>query len=501
MTATYTPGTPCRLADVPHWDAETDVLVVGFGIAGACAAIEAASAGASVTVLEVASTWGGSAALSGGEFYLGGGGGTPVQQAAGFEDSTEDFASYLRLSGGPGVDEERVGLYAEGALDHFRWLQEQGIPFKGTFLPGKWLEPMTDDTLIWSGSEMAWPFSAVAKPAPRGHAAQMEGMGAGKVIMDLLAERALGLGVRAEFDARALSLVADTDNAVQGLVARIDGQPRFIRARKGVILCAGGFICNQEMLRRFAPEALVAAEVPTTGGNDDGSGIRMGMSVGGAVSHMHEFFATKPLFPPDNMVRGIFVNQRGQRFINEDAYHGRICRYILRQPEGRAWLLMDNAIFARPDFRPDIDIAAVGESWEEVETDLGLPAGELVHTVERYNAYAEAGEDPLFHKHTQWMQPLVEPPFAALSFCPEDYPATGFTLGGLTTQPTGEVLDVDGQPVPGLYAAGRTTCGLPRWGEGYSSGISLGDGSFFGRLAGRTVAARPAADSDSDQAA
>lgn len=500
MTTHYSPGTPCRLDEVPQWDEETDIIVVGFGISGACAAIEAAATGAGVTVLEVASTWGGSAALSGGEFYLGGGGGTPVQKAAGFEDSTEDFASYLRLCSGPGVDEERVRLYADGALDHFGWLQAQGIPFKGTFLPGKWLEPMTDDTLIWSGSEMAWPFSVVAKPAPRGHAAQMEGVGAGKVVMDLLAERALSLGVKAEFNARALCLIADDHNAVHGLVARIDGQPRFLRARKGVVLCAGGFICNLDMLRRFAPEALVAAEVPTTGGNDDGSGIRMGMSVGGAVSHMHEFFATKPLFPPDNMVRGIFVNQRGQRFINEDAYHGRICRHILRQPEGRAWLLMDNAIFARPDFRPDIEIAAVGESWEEVETDLGLPAGELVHTVERYNAYAEAGDDPLFHKHTQWMQPLVEPPFAALSFCPEDYPATGFTLGGLTTQPTGEVLDVDGQPVPGLYAAGRTTCGLPRWGEGYSSGISLGDGSFFGRLAGRAVAAR-SAQSDSDQAA
>lgn len=488
MTANYSAATPCRLDQVPAWDIETDVVVVGFGIAGACAAIEAASTGASVTVLEVAGTHGGSAALSGGEFYLGGG--TPVQQAAGFEDDSEELFKYLLQSGGPGADEVKVRLYADHAVAHYQWLVEQGVPFKGTYLPGKWLEPVTDDTLIWSGSERAWPFSENAAPAPRAHAAQMEGMGAGRMVMDKLAERALACGAQAHFNARTLCVVADAVDAVHGVVARIDGKVTFVRARKGVILCAGGFICNKDMVQRFAPAALVAADMPTSGGNDDGSGIRMGMSVGGAVSHMSEFFATKPSFPPDNMVFGIFVNERGQRFINEDSYHGRATHYILRQPNGRAWLLMDNAIFARPDFNPDINIAAVGETWAEVEADLGIPSGELVHTVESYNRYAAAGDDPVLHKHADWMRPLIEPPFAALSFTGEDYPATGFTLGGLLTSVSGEVLNGDGVPVTGLYAAGRTSCGLPRWGEAYCSGISLGDGSFFGRLAGREVAAR-----------
>ncbi|HQR04264.1 MAG: FAD-dependent oxidoreductase [Proteobacteria bacterium] len=490
MSVSYSPSHVCRTSQVSRWDAETDVVVVGFGIAGACAAIEASQAGARVTIYEVAAASGGSSALSGGEFYLGGNGGTPVQNAAGFQDSTEDFRTYLRMAGGPGADLARIDLYADHAVSHFQWLKDQGVPFKGTFLPGKWLEPMTDDTLIWSGSEAAWPFSAKAKPAPRGHAAQMEGMGAGKLIMEMLTERALGLGAEAHFSTRVLSLIADENNAVHGVVVRIDGEPRFVRAKKGVVLCAGGFICNQDMLKRFAPAALEAAERPTTGGNDDGSGIRMGMSVGGAVTHMEQFFATKPSFPPDNMVRGIFVNERGQRFINEDAYHGRVTQYIMRQPNGRAWLLMDNAIFARPEFFPDVHIAAAGETWAEVEQELGIPAGELQHTVDAYNRYATAGQDPVQHKDAKWMQPLTESPFAALSFCAEDYPATGFTLGGLVTQPSGEVLDADGAPVAGLYAAGRTACGLPRWGEGYSSGMSLGDSSFFGRQAGISVARR-----------
>jgi len=489
LSIDYSPSRPLRLDDVERWDAETDVVVVGFGIAGACAAIEARNAGARVDVFEVASAAGGSAALSGGEFYLGGSGGTPVQRAAGFDDATEDFVKYLMMAGGPGADEARVRLYADNAVAHFHWLGEQGVPFKGTYLPGKWLEPLTDDTLIWSGSEAAWPFAQLAKPAPRGHAAQLPGWGAGKLIMEKLSARALALGANAHFNTRVLALVADCHDAVHGVVARIDGEPRAVRARKGVILCAGGFICNEDMVRTYAPLAQGCPN-PTTGGNDDGSGIRMGISVGAAAIHMDQVFATRPFFPPESLVKGIFVNELGQRFINEDAYHGRVTHYMLRQPNGRVWLLVDEEIFERPITNRDIDIAAVGETWDEMERELGLPAGELAHTIESYNRHAAQGADPTWHKAEAFLKPLVKPPFAALSFCSSDYPATMFTLGGLWTTTTGQVLTPAGEALPGLFAAGRTACGLPRWGEGYSSGMSLGDSSFFGRQAGRSAAAR-----------
>jgi len=487
LAADCSPSRPLRLEEVGRWDTETDVVIVGFGISGACAAIEARHAGAGVEIFEVASAAGGSAALSGGEFYLGGGGGTPVQRAAGFEDATEDFFEYLMMAGGPGADAARVRVYADNAIEHFHWLQAQGVPFKGTYLPGKWLEPLTDDTLIWSGSEAAWPFAQAARPAPRGHAAQMKGWGAGKLIMEKLAARALELGAAAHFNARALALVADRHNGVHGIVARIDGQARLVRARRGVVLCAGGFICNDEMVRSYAPLAQGCPN-PTTGGNDDGSGIRMGISVGAAAIHMDQFFATRPFFPPASLVKGIFVNELGQRFINEDAYHGRVTHYMLRQPNGRAWLLVDNEIFKRPMTFPKIEIAATGESWAEVEAELKLPAGELVHTVERYNAHAAQGTDPIWHKAAEFLKPLASPPFAAMSYCSGDYPASMFTLGGLWTGTEGQVLTPGGDPIAGLYAAGRTACGLPRWGEGYSSGMSLGDSSYFGRRAGQHAA-------------
>jgi 3-oxo-5alpha-steroid 4-dehydrogenase len=243
------------------------------------------------------------------------------------------------------------------------------------------------------------------------------------------------------------------------------------------------------MVARFAPGALACSEV-VSGGNDDGSGIRMGMSVGGATIHMDQFFATIPFFPPESLVKGIFVNARGERFINEDAYHGRVGHYVLRQPEGKAWLLVDNEIFGRPVIQPDLKVAAVGETWEEVEQELGLPTGSLVHTVTEFNRHAAEGQDPLLHKAANWLRPLTEAPFAALSYCSEDMKAHAFTMGGLHTLPSGEVLDADGQPIAGLYAAGRSACGLPRWGEGYSSGMSLGDSTFFGRQAGLAAARR-----------
>ena len=487
MSISYTPARPCRVEDVPAWDIETDVAIVGFGAAGSCAAIEACAAGAQVHVFEVASAAGGSAALSGGEVYVGGSGGTDVQRAAGFSDDTEDFYRYLLMCGGPAADAERVRLYAEHGVEHFGWLREQGVPFKGTYLPGKWIEPTTDDTLLWSGSEKAWPFSEAAQPAPRGHTAQFVGWGGGKVLMEVLCERAVALGAQVHYGSRALTLVTDRSGAVCGLVVRLDGQPRFVRARRGVILCAGGFIANPDMVRRFVPAAEVCQQ-QVTAGNDDGSGIRMGIGVGAAALNMQEFFATLPFFPPESLVKGIFVNARGERFINEDAYHGRVAHYVLRQPEGRAWLLVDNEIFGRPMLQPDIPVAAVGESWEEVEAELGLPAGALTHTVATFNREAAEGRDPLLHKAAEWLRPLTEPPFAALSYCAGDFSGHAFTLGGLATRPTGEVLDADGQPIAGLFAAGRTACGLPRWGEGYSSGLSLGDSTFFGRQAGLRAA-------------
>jgi 3-oxo-5alpha-steroid 4-dehydrogenase len=475
-------------ATIARWDSETDVAVVGFGIAGACAALEAARAGADVMLFEASSGSGGASAMSGGEIYLGGSGGTPAQRAAGFEDSTEALEAYLAMAGGPDADRAKVALYARESLAHYEWLVAQGVPYKGNFLPGKIIEPEGDDTLIWSGSEEAWPFAGKAKPAPRGHVIQFLGWGGGRKLVDIVEARAREAGVDVHVDARARALIVDGEGAVAGLVVREDGAEKAVRARRGVVLATGGFCMNREMVRLHAPEALRCSS--PIGTIDDGIGIVMGQSVGARTIHMDQFFTTCPWYPPESLVKGIFVNAAGQRFINEDCYHGRVMRTALDQPGDKVWLLADNAIFARPMELAQVGLAAVGESWAEVEAELGFAAGTLADTVARYNAHAAEGRDPAWHKAAKWLKPLDQGPFAALEFDLASSFFSFFTLGGLETLPGGEVLDLAGAPIPGLYAAGRVTAGLPRWGAGYSSGMSLADSSFFGRMAGRGAAAR-----------
>jgi predicted oxidoreductase len=123
-----------------------------------------------------------------------------------------------------------------------------------------------------------------------------------------------------------------------------------------------------------------------------------------------------------------------------------------------------------------------------------LPEGNLVHTMEYYNRHAEKGEDPLFHKASKYLKPLTSPPYAALDLGIDNAPWAGFTLGGLDTKPTGEVLTATGEVVTGLYAAGRSSAGLTRAGRFYASGMSVGGGSFFGRMAGKQAALADAVD-------
>ena len=486
------PDRPCPLGRVPGFDLETDVIVVGFGAAGACAAIEAAQLGARVTVFEVTGGSGGTSAMSGGEIYMGGSGGTPIQRAAGFMDETEDLFTYLLMAGGPNVDEAKVRLYADGSLAHFHWLCSQGVQYKTSYIPEKIVEPVTDDCLIWSGSEEAWPFASKAKACPRGHCPKFVGMGGGRYLMDVLARRASELNIEVRYNTRAQALITDEAGRVHGIVTHSGGEHQYMRARLGVVLCAGGFIMNREMVRRHAP-LLLRSQYPL-GTVDDGSGIRLGMSIGAAAVNMSEGFVTLPWYPPSSLVKGIFINQRGQRFINEDCYHGRVSQYILQQPGDSVWLLADQATYAPPEFQQlaRMEIGAAGETWEEVERELRLPRGVLVGTVAVYNHYAALGHDPLFHKDPKWLQPLVKSPFVALDCRVDHCFYSSFTLGGLDTLPTGEVLTEDREVIPGLYAAGRTACGLPRWGPGYSSGLSLADATFFGREAGRRAAQKGA---------
>jgi succinate dehydrogenase/fumarate reductase flavoprotein subunit len=470
------------LREVPGWDDEADVIVVGLGAAGACAALEAWSAGADTLVLERASGGGGTSALSTGQIYLGGG--TPIQEKCGFEDSPDEMYEYLMASCGPGVDERKIRIFCDHCVEHFHWLVAQGVPFKESFYGDGSYTP-TDDCLSYSGSELAHPYRDIAKPAPRGHTVQQETIEAGAMLMRRLLESVERSGARIRVDTLCETLVLDEERRVVGVVARVDGSLQHLRARRGVILAAGGFINNTEMVERYAP-LLRKCKMRLACDGDDGRGIRMGMGAGADVMRMETASIVLPFTVPKTQIQGVMVNRQGQRFINEDAYQTVVGEAALHGQDGQVYLIVDDAIYEQPF--PPVEIAAVGETFEELERELGFAEGSLQGTLELYNRNAERGEDPVFHKAPSHLVPLVRPPFAALDYTTDTAIWAVFTMGGLRTTPDGAVLTPDGEVIQGLFAAGRTTSGLAA--QGYSSGLSLADGTFFGRRAGRAAAAQ-----------
>lgn len=467
--------------DIAAWDVEVDVLVIGYGCAGVCAAIEAREAGADVLVLDRAGGAGGTSINSGGFLYLGGG--TGLQKALGYADSAENMFNYMMAACGPEPDAALIQTYCEGSVGHFDWIVSRGVPYKESFFAGAHEPFDSDDGLVYSGSEHVYPFNEIATPAPRGHAPRSV-RDKGALLMNTLIAAADQVGVRSAFQSRCDGLVQASDGRVIGTVATtLEGQQR-IHARKGVILTAGGFIYNDEMLRRYAP-ILRQCKHKVGTETDDGSGIRLGLAVGGEAIRMDAGDISMAIFPPNELRHGIFVNRHGQRFLNEDVYFGRAGEIVLFHQEGKAYLVVDDEYFARPRSFP-VEIAAAGETIAEVEEELGLPVGSLQQTVAFYNEYAAKREDPVFHKGENYLTPIVKAPFGAIDLSTENLIYSAFTLGGLRTDVDGRVLEATGDAIPGLYAAGRTTSGIAK--QGYSSGMSLGDGSFFGRRAGRHAA-------------
>jgi len=469
-----------RAADVGRWDEEADVVVVGLGAAGAATALEAVAAGAETLVLERAGGGGGTSAMSGGVLYLGGG--TDLQKACGFEDSPDEMFRYLMASVGHCPDEPKIRLYCDGSVEHYAWIAAQGVPFKPVFYDGCSGEPPTDDGLVWSGSEQCHPYRDLAVPAPRGHVPRMKHQ-TGPLLMRVLVAAVEASPARAVANHRVRALVTDDGGSVVGVEAETFGERRALRARRGVVLTTGGFIHNDRMLEAHTPQAL-RCSVRVGAEGDDGSGIQLGVAAGAATLHMDAVSISLPATQPWGLKRGVLVDAQGQRFVNEDAYYGRLGELALLHRGGRAWLVVDEAVFEQPTY--ERRVAAVGETPGELERELGLPEGSLAATLALYNRHAAAGSDPVFHKDPGYVTPLVEPPYGAFDCTTESSIYAAFTLGGLHTDTEGRVLDTEGDAIPGLFAAGRATSGISV--GGYSSGLSLGDGTFFGRRAGRCAA-------------
>jgi 3-oxo-5alpha-steroid 4-dehydrogenase len=513
---------------------EADVVVVGFGAAGACAALEAAEAGLSVVIID-RFMGGGATALSGGVVYAGGG--TRYQHAAGVADSVDAMEAYLRLEAGDVVRADTLRSFCEGSVSMLSWLEGHGVPFDGRLCPDKTSYPGNRHYLYFSGSEQALSLS----PAPRGHRVLGRGT-SGKVLFARLARAVRAAGVHVLTQTAAVRLVLDDEGRVVGVecrsvrgvmrpahrmlhrlsvkpylyapsigrvlhrpVARLEqrfGREVTVRASRGVVLAAGGFGANHSMLRSCAPVSRGGLPLATPG--DDGSGISLGRSVGGAVSLLDRVSVWRFLTPPSAFVRGVLVDSRGQRIVDESRYGAAIGDAVLRADGRRAWLLVDAATvglawrqvlgrdmlwFQRLQALYLLVTRVRGQSVASVATSAGVDGRGLSATLASFNEAARSGgADAVGRRGTI---PQDQPPYSLIdcSIRPRlFYPAPVLTLGGLVVdESTGAVVRPDGAAVPGLYAAGRVAVGLCS--NSYVSGLSLADCVFSGRRAARSAAA------------
>ena len=242
---------------------------------------------------------------------------------------------------------------------------------------------------------------------------------------------------------------------------------------------------NDRLVALHAPH-IARCKVKNGLATDDGHVMRMGQAAGGNLVRMETGEVALPVTIPHRMGKGIFVNRYAQRFINEDTYFGHIGQACLQHQDGQVFLLLDDATYGLNILQTQP--SHVAGTIEELEAEAGFPTGSLVQTLAYYNRHAAQGSDPLFHKNPDMLVPLDTPPYALLDCRPENCIYAGFTTGGLETTLRGEVQGVDGEPIPGLFAAGRSAALLS--GSQYpASGISLADGTLFGRRAGASAAA------------
>lgn len=516
-----------------------DVVVVGAGMAGVCAAIEAAEKDQTVLLLD-ASYGGGASGISGGVVYAGGG--TSVQQEGGVEDTIDNMFDYLKQEVGSAVSEETLRRFCEESPASIEWLKERGVKFQGTVCPYKTSYPTDQFYLYYSGNEKCYPYKDYAFPAPRGHRTLAKELSSGNVLMTSLLDYAKTLptlefrplckvsalvqedgevkGVRyrgvKDFDNPKHKRYANISNnygkfvkplgvkmgAMADKVWESEAKEYEIRA-KGVVLSTGGFIFNQEMLDEYNVKSANLMPLGTI--TDDGNGINLGIEAGGDVGHMDSISVWRFISPPSDFVRGIAVSSEGQRILNEDLYGATFAKKLVAETNGDLYLIVDRVIWEdakKNGPKEALSFQALqmqylfkmgsykAKSLPELAKKIGVPEAALLSTVRAYNNAIALGQDDPLHKAKDLCSPLIRPPFYAVKLSIKNapfFPAPALTLGGLrVNEETGEVLTKEGESIKGLYAAGRSAVGICS--NSYLSGLSLADGMFSGRRAARHIA-------------
>ncbi|QKS01141.1 FAD-dependent oxidoreductase [Sphingomonas sp. CL5.1] len=461
------------------------IVIVGSGIAGLSAALTAAQKGARVILVDRApdGEHGGNTRYT--EAYL---------RMKSLDEVADDFVDHFMANAGgytdPGIEQEMVrdhdgwsalarsqsavdpellGSFVENAGLTLRWLEQAGLTFD--FLPTAFITTTTTRLLP---------------------------VGGGLAMVETLTEACKAAGVEFRFETTARALITH------------DGRVTGIRTTKGdleadaVILACGGFEGNPEMLARYIGAAAINLRPVARGGHyNKGEGIRMALDIGAAPNGDFGSYHAEPIDPRSGCAEpaiftfpyGILVNKDGDRFTDEapgtvDAHYESVTRRIFQQRDGIAWLITDAGLDDVPNWRKGSRTdqpALVADTLPGLAGMIGLPAGRFAETVERFNAACRAGDfrpletdglstEDLWPPKSNWARPLTVAPFRAWPIIS----ANVFTFGGLKIDRHARVLDLDGNPIPGLYTAGETVGIYYRT---YTGSTSVLRGAVFGRLA------------------
>jgi flavocytochrome c len=460
------------------WDAQADVVVVGSGLAGLCAALEAREAGAAVTVFEKMPVTGGNTRLSDGGLAAPG---NHLQRRQGIADSPERFAADI-LAAGLGLNHpELVAVLAAGAAGAIAWTR--------THLGVAYL-----DRLDRFGGH-----SVPRCLTTRGRS--------GRDLLKPLMDRLAGLEVPVRTGCRLTRLVRGPGGRVAGVEVQAGG--RFpdaagrsvlrVRARRGVVLATGGYAADVPFRRLQAPR-LGEALATTNQRGATAEGLMAALAIGAAPLHLSWIqlgpwgcadeagygrgarFAAYAVYP-----RGIVVDPAtGRRIVNE---------WADRRVRAEALLAAGHPCLGVVDARgagADPESLAHGlkrgtirvfEALEDLAAAWSVPAGPLAATAAAYNrSIAEAAPDPFGKPLHQGACPLTQPPYYAIRL----WPKVHYTPGGVGIDRQARVIDLYSRPIPGLYAAGEVCGGIH--GAGRLGCCALTEALVFGRLAGRQAA-------------
>ena len=542
------------------WDQECDVLVVGFGLAGACAAIEAADRGLNVLLID-RFRGGGSSEMSGGVIYAGGG--TPVQQACDVIDSPAAMADYLRREVAGVVSDATVGKFCDESIETLDFVARHGVHFSGPAAPRKTSYPPPDAYLYFSDNSTVPAYRGNEPPAERGHRCKDPALVPGAQLpmgrkphggftegadmgWHMMAAMKLAVAehprIAVRLHCRAERLIADANGTIVGaelatipaesLAARRHGWAEaksnnipwqllglarpFVKwfrrieasalksrvsARRGVILAAGGYVRNKAIMARYAAPYLKTFPVGSHG--DDGAGIRLGVSAGGVADHLDKISAWRFVNPPFEWTKGVIIGQGGTRITNEEQYGAHMTRDLYEKSGGKAWLIVDqqtwDAALAEAE-SPEMygfqtfpvkqakRSAVRAATIEALARKLGVPIEPMLSAIQAYSTAARSGQPDPKGKGDKSRRPFDDGPYFAISLehkVPTN-PITALSMGGLRVEEaTGAVVDREGAPIKGLYAAGRTALGIPS--NNYVSGLSLADCIWSGRRAAQAI--------------